>query len=184
MDIIQLKTDRLVLRQWKASDLSIFAELNASPTVMKYYPSTLNKKESNEMADKISKLISSRGWGFWAVERKDIKEFIGFVGLHEPSYDLPCTPCTEIGWRLSNKHWGKGYATEAAIKSLEFAFTHLDLPEVYSFTSVANTNSEAVMKRIGMQNLHKNFEHPIIPEGNDLREHLLYRLSKNRFNIN
>lgn len=179
---IMLETERLILRQWKESDFPVFSRINADPAVMAYYPHTLNEDESNALAHKIKELISEQSWGFWAVETKKEKEFIGFVGLHKPTYDLPVTPCVEIGWRLGKKYWGKGYATEAAFEALKFAFETLKLNEVYSFTSVVNVPSRKVMERLTMQNLEYNFEHPIIPENHPLREHVLYRITAEQWN--
>ncbi|MFC1749757.1 GNAT family N-acetyltransferase [Pseudomonadota bacterium] len=176
--VIELKTERLILRQWKKSDFQPFANMSADPAVMEYYPSTLNVAESNAMASRIKDLLSEHGWGFWAVETLDTSQFIGFVGLNSPSYDLPVTPCVEIGWRLNKASWGKGYATEAANEALKFAFDELDLNEVYSFSSVSNRKSWRVMQRLGMFDTYKNFEHPIIPEGHALREHVLYKITK------
>ena len=175
--IVELETERLKLRQWKERDLPLFAEINADPDVMEYYPSALNEAESNSMANKLKQLISERSWGFWAVETKKEKQFIGFVGLHKPAYDLPVTPCVEVGWRLEKEYWGKGYATEAARESLRFAFEELKLNEVYSFASVSNKRSWSVMKRLNMVNTGYNFEHPIIPKNHPLREHVLYKIT-------
>ena len=163
-EIIELQTERFLMRQWRKEDYSEFAKLNADSKVMEYYPSILSTEESNAMAQKIELLLSKRGWGFWAVESISEKRFMGFVGLHEPAYELPITPCVEIGWRLAKEYWGKGYATEAAKASLDFAFKKLNLPEVYSFASVSNRQSWAVMERLKMKNTNKNFEHPIIPK--------------------
>lgn len=173
-----IKTERLLLRQWKESDFEPFAAINADPEVMAFYPSILSTEQSHEMAKLFQGLIEQKGWGFWAVERLSDQAFIGFVGLHEPRYDLPVTPCVEIGWRLSKDAWGKGYATEAAKAALDFAFNELNLKQVYSFTTVSNMRSRSVMEKIGMNNTQENFEHPIIPEGHSLREHVLYKISR------
>jgi len=175
VSIIETVTSRLRLRQWKDSDFPIFSKMNASSKVMKYYPNVLNEAESNDMALKFKALIEQRGWGFWAIERLEDSKFIGFIGLHEPTYDLPVTPCVEIGWRLDKEYWGKGYATEGGRACLKIAFNNLNLPEVYSFTSLSNKKSQAVMESIGMKNTNKNFEHPMIPENHPLREHYLYK---------
>ena len=177
-EIIEIKTERLRLRQWKKQDFPAFARLNTDPEVMKYYPYRLNEEESNDMAHRFEALISYKGWGFWVVERLDEKKFMGFVGLHEPTYELPVTPCVEIGWKLAREYWGYGYATEAAKASLEAAFEKLDLPEVYSFTSVLNKKSRAVMERLGMVNMKQNFEHPKVPKDSPLLEHVLYNISR------
>lgn len=184
VNVSELETDRLLLRQWRQEDLVSFAELNADPEVMEYFPNTLTTSESNAMADKIERLILERGWGFWAVELKEKNNYIGFVGLHKPEVDLPFTPCVEIGWRLNKAYWGKGYATEAAKESLGFAFSDLGLSEVLSFTSVLNVRSQSVMQKIGMSNTHNNFEHPSLPVGHGLREHVLYKITKQQWHEN
>ena len=178
MNIIELKTERLLLRQWRSEDYTAFSKMNEEPDVMEFYPATLTQKESDAMADKIKNLIEKNGWGFWAVELIDESQFIGFVGLYEPAYILPVTPCVEIGWRLDKNYWGKGYATEAAMAALNFGFSELDLKEIFSFTSINNFKSRAVMERLNMYNTNQNFEHPIIPENNPLREHVLYKIDK------
>jgi ribosomal-protein-alanine N-acetyltransferase len=136
------------------------------------------------MADKIKSLISKRGWGFWAVEVKNNMQFIGFVGLHEPSRELPFSPCVEIGWRLSKEFWGKGYATEAAKEALKIAFNHLTIMKIYSFTSQSNARSRAVMERLNMVNTNRDFAHPDVPVGSPLRQHVLYELTKEQWNEN
>lgn len=175
-ELIQPETQRLLLRQWLPADRAPFADLNADPEVMRYFPSRLSRKESDAMADHCEALIEARGWGFWAVERKVDAAFIGCVGLHSPTAELPFQPCVEIGWRLAASAWGKGYATEAARAALEVGFEVLSLPEIVSFTAVANFRSRAVMARLGMTQDASTFEHPAVPVGSELRKHCVYRL--------
>jgi len=175
---IEHETERLKLRQWLPDDYVQFSELSADPEVMEYFPCVLSESESSSFVKKAESLISKKGWGLWAVELKSTQQFIGFVGLHNPEAKLPFTPCTEIGWRLSKKYWGNGYATEAANSSLQYAFETLKTDKVFSFTSINNYRSRAVMERLGMVNQMQNFEHPSIPKGHKLREHVLYKITK------
>lgn len=179
--LTEIKTDRLLLRQWLTDDLADFATLNSDPEVMEFLPCILNREKSDAMAEKIKGLIVENGWGFWAVEVIDSKKFVGFVGLNRPAYELPVYPCVEIGWRLAREHWGKGYATEAAKASLDFAFNELDLDEVYSFTSVFNKKSSAVMERLKMVDQHSNFNHPMVPDTSKYQEHVLYKISRRQW---
>ena len=174
-NVMEVETERLRLRHWRASDRKPFAELNSDPRVMEFLPSVIKRSESDAMADRCQALIEDRGWGFWATERKDTREFIGFVGLHVPSAPLPFQPCVEIGWRLAHDQWGFGYATEAATKVLSFAFDVLHFPEIVSFTSVRNSRSRAIMEHLRMIE-STPFEHPSLPEGHPLRPHVLYRI--------
>ncbi len=172
-------TMRLQLRQWRNTDLPKFAALNADPQVMEFMPATLSRWESDALATEIRDRIASHGWGLWAVEILGGATFIGFVGLTPPEFQAHFTPCTEIGWRLAGEHWGKGYATEAAMAACDFAFTQLDLSEIVSFTTVANTRSRRVMARLDMKHdPDDDFDHPGLPVGHPLRRHVLYRLQQ------
>lgn len=145
---------------------------------MRYFPSPLSKEASDDLARTCQALIGERGWGLWAVELPEVAPFIGFVGLHVPSAELPCSPCVEIGWRLAKAYWGQGYAPEAARAALDYAFTQLDLATVVSFTAVSNKPSEAVMQKIGMRNTQRNFMHPLVAPSDPLCEHLLYQIDR------
>lgn len=176
----QLETDRLTLRQWKREDYSDYAKLNADPAVMQFFPAVLSQQESDAQAARITQLIAEKGWGFWAVELKINGQFIGFVGLHsqDEQSGIPNAPFIEIGWRLAKEHWGKGYASEAANRALQFAFEELAAPSIYAFTSLPNTPSQKVMEKIGMTNIGQDFDHPKLPKGHHLERHCLYQISR------
>ncbi|NTY88986.1 GNAT family N-acetyltransferase [Serratia fonticola] len=181
MAITTGETPRLLLRGWQDSDLPAFAALNSDPEVMKYFPAALNRAESDAQANRIRQFMQQHGWGLWAIEVKHQAAFIGFVGLAIPGDDLPCSPCVEIGWRLSKEHWGQGYASEAARCALDIAFNTLQLSEVVFFTAEINLPSRRVMERIGMNFSGETFEHPRLPLCHPLRKHVLYRkLSPNK----
>lgn len=180
-ELIEINTHRLWLRQWRASDREFFAALNADPRVMAFFPKLLDRPESDAMADRCASLIAERGWGFWAVQVQLTGQFVGFVGLHVPSAELPFAPCVEIGWRLASDCWGKGFATEAASGVLDVAFEQLMLAEVVSFTSICNQRSQTVMRRLGMRPSSGSFVHPALPSESHLREHCLYRLTREQW---
>jgi RimJ/RimL family protein N-acetyltransferase len=174
-----LKTPRRCLRAWREADLPQFAALNADARVMELMPSLLSRDESDAMAVRIGEHFDRHEFGQWAVEVAGGAEFIGFVGLKIPQFTAPFTPCVEIGWRLAHEHWGQGYATEAAQAVLAFAFTHLRLDEIVSFTVPANARSRRVMERLGMScSPSDDFDFPTLAEGHPLRRHVLYRLSR------
>ena len=175
--MIEIRTDRLVLRSWREEDRRPFAAMNADPLVMEYFPAPLTPMESDAFADRIERHLHERGYGLWAVEISAAAPFIGFVGLADVPADLPPAPGVEVGWRLAREHWGCGYATEAARAALRFAFKSLELVEVVSFTSATNQRSRRVMERLGMSHDRSGgFDHPRLPPGDPLRPHVLYRL--------
>jgi RimJ/RimL family protein N-acetyltransferase len=174
----ELRTERLVLRAWRDSDRAPFAELNADPVVMEHFPSTLDRATSDAMVDRILDRWASGRPSPWAVEVPGGAEFIGFVGLLEPSFDEAFTPCVEIGWRLAAPSWGRGYAPEAARAALAHGFDRLGLDEIVSFTVPANANSRRVMEKLGMRHdPADDFDHPNLAEGDPMRRHVLYRLA-------
>ena len=173
-----LETKRLYLRNWQYKDSFHFYKMNSDPEVMRYLPKLLTRQESDELKETIIQGISHHGIGFWAVELKQTKRFIGFTGISPVAEeDLPCGSTTEIGWRLAKHAWGHGYATEVAKAVLKYAFYVLHLQEVVAFTATSNQRSRSVMERIGMtHNLADDFEHPALEKGNPLRNHVLYRI--------
>jgi RimJ/RimL family protein N-acetyltransferase len=176
--IVEVDTPRLRLRQWRAADRAPFAALNADPAVMEFFLSPLSRESSDASIDAWQSQLDSRGWSNWALELKASGELLGFTGLSIPRRVLPFSPCVEVGWRLARKHWGQGYATEAARAALEVGFARLDLREIVSFTTVGNVRSRAVMERIGMRDARQDFEYPGFPEGHPLRRHCLYRIAR------
>lgn len=172
----ELRTGRLVLRQWLPEDREPFAAMNADPRVMEFFPATLTRAESDEMADRIQESIATRGFGFWAVEIPSVTPFAGFIGLTAPRFEAHFTPCIEIGWRLASQFWNQGYATEGAVAALAYGFRTLKVEEIVAFTVPANVPSRHVMEKIGMiWNPADDFDHPRIPAGHPLRRHVLYR---------
>jgi len=178
-----LRTQRLVLREWRDSDLEPFAALNADPEVMRYFASVMTREQSDELACTARSGVAQRGWGLWAVEVSGGPSFIGFVGLNEPGFEAPFTPAVEVGWRLARPHWGMGYATEAALAACAFGFHELGLAEIVSFTSLINHRSQRVMQRIGMRrDPAGDFEHPNVPLG-PLKQHALFRITRTSWSI-
>lgn len=175
------ETGRLILRPWRESDLEPFSVLNADPVAMEFMRGQLDRAQSDALVRKISVGMALNGFGLWAVEVKDGAPFVGFTGLSIPSFSTRFTPCVEVGWRLLRDHWGHGFATEAARKSVELGFERFGLKEIVSFTTVANTRSRAVMERIGMsRDPADDFDHPALEEGHPIRPHVLYRLPRSR----
>jgi RimJ/RimL family protein N-acetyltransferase len=174
-----IRTARLVLRGWRDEDRAAFAALNADPEVMAHFRSTLDRATSDAEAAVMAATLEHDGWGHWAVALLDDDTFLGFTGLDVVDFPAAFTPATEIGWRFARHAWGHGYATEAARAVLAFAFDHLVLDEVVSFTASTNTRSQRVMQRLGLHHdPADDFDHPWVPVGHRLRRHVLYRLRR------
>ncbi|MFI8482537.1 GNAT family N-acetyltransferase [Pseudomonas sp. NPDC078700] len=178
-ELIQLQTQRLILRPWREDDLAAFAAMNATPEVMRHFPGCMSVQESDALALRIIQHFTDHGFGQWVVERVDQPGLIGTVGLQHVSFEAAFTPAVEIGWRLDSDHWRQGYALEATQAALRCAFTQLGLEQIVAFTVPANTPSRGLMQRLGMQHDgQEDFEHPRLPHGHALRQHVLYRLTR------
>jgi RimJ/RimL family protein N-acetyltransferase len=172
-----LETERLILRTWKESDLDAMCEINQDPMVMEYFPAIQDRMTTQKFLEKVKAHYEEHGYSLYACERKDSAECIGFIGLFIPDFQSHFTPANEIGWRLSSKHWGQGFATEGAKAVLDYAFKDLKLDEIVSFTSLENEKSIRVMKKIGLKhNSNDDFDHPKLPLDHPLCRHVLYRL--------
>lgn len=173
----ELRTERLLLRSWRDDDLAPFAAMNADPDVMRYFPATLPRTDSDALAARIRARFAEDDVGLWAVQLAG--EFVGFTGVSRVPPALPFAPSVEVGWRLARTAWGHGYATEAARAAAGDAFARGGLSEIVSFTASSNERSRAVMRRLGMvRDVAGDFEHPAVPPGHPLRGHVLYRLQR------
>ena len=160
----ELRTERLLLRRWRAADRAPFAALNADPVVMEHFPAPLTRQESDAMIDRIEAHFAEHGHGLWAVETQG--RLVGFTGLAW-QHGLPFSPALEVGWRLVADCWGLGYASEAARAALGVGLLHD--PSIVSMTALTNWRSQQVMERLGMRR-EGEFDHPRSAE-----RHVLYR---------
>ncbi|MDQ6772925.1 MAG: GNAT family N-acetyltransferase [Candidatus Dormibacteraeota bacterium] len=175
----ELRTERLLLRRWRGDDLEPFAALNADPEVVEFLPGALTRLESDALVALIERHFEQRGFGLWAVEIPGEASLAGFTGLAVPRFKASFMPAVEVGWRLARRHWGHGYATEAARAAVSYGFGTLGLAEIVSLTVPTNRRSRAVMERLGMtHDAADDFDHPNLAEGDPLRRHVLYRLRR------
>ena len=170
-----IETSRLILRQWTENDIAPFAAINRNEQVMEYFPHRLSYDETCDFYRRITDEFADSGFGLYAVELKETKEFIGYVGFHRFNFEACFSPGTEIGWRISPEYWNRGYATEAAKACLNYARHENLFDRLYSFTAVCNRRSERVMQKIGMKYV-RDFLHPALPDNHPLQKHVLYSI--------
>ena len=124
-----VETDRLLLRQWKEADFEHYAEYFADEEMAKYVGGLKNRDEAwRSMALQIGHW-ALKGFGYWAVEEKATNDFVGSVGL----WFSEGWPELELGYWLTRNMQGKGYATEAALKSREVAVDVLGAKTLVSY---------------------------------------------------
>ena len=100
---MNLRTQRLTLRRWTDDDRAPFAEMNADPAVMRYFPKVMTTQESDAMVDRVEQGFEQNGFGLWVVEIDS--RFSGFTGLNRTSFETPMGPHVEIGWRFASWAW-------------------------------------------------------------------------------
>jgi RimJ/RimL family protein N-acetyltransferase len=146
-----IETERLILRDWTEADVAPFLLHTNSPAVMRWLGGVKSEAEQREGIARIMRWQDERRFTFWVMERKADAALLGFCGLKIA--DTPGSPIegmVEIGWRLREDAWGRGYAKEAAIASLDFAFAELGAERVVAITFPGNLASWGLMERLGM----------------------------------
>ncbi len=171
---------RLGFRNWENEDIEIMAELNADAEVMEFFPATQSREQTALFIERMQTEFAEKGFCYFAVDTLDNQKLIGFIGIHEQTFEADFTPCIDIGWRLRRSAWHKGYATEGAKRVLEYAFHDLQLEKIYSLTPVINLPSENVMKKIGMTRL-RTFDFPLFKNDDRLRNCVLYEMINDNF---
>jgi ribosomal-protein-alanine N-acetyltransferase len=149
MQIPSIKTQRLILRAFEPSDAESLYQILAEEEVLRYFPNP-----APPPPEKVNKIISNQleqweqyGYAWWAVTLPPDSQFLGWCGLQF----LPETGETEVGYLLGKPWWGKGYATEAALASLYFAFNDIQhLDQIIALVHPENQASIHVIEKIGL----------------------------------
>jgi len=173
-------SERLGFRNWKTEDAAIMAEINADKEVMEFFPAIQTKDQTLLFIERMQNEFSEKGFCYFAVDHLKTNELIGFIGIHEQTFEADFTPCIDIGWRLKRSAWHQGFATEGAKRVLDYAFNSLNLQQIYSFTPEINSRSEHVMKKINMKKV-KTFDFSLFRYNDRLCKCVLYEMTKESF---
>ena len=114
---------------------------------MRYIPGGVNRSLAAAKARlaQYAAAHDSRGFSFWAVVERASGEVVGDAGfgVFRKTGDL------ELGYTFRRDRWGRGYATEAARASVEYAFAELNQTRVISLIAPDNAASIRVAERLG-----------------------------------
>ena len=145
---IILETERLILREHVLSDAQFFFTLNSNFNIVKYTGDSSFKtiEEAEKIVQYVMNQYKENGYGRWLVAEKETGNPIGWCGLkfHTDTKE------TDIGYRLLESAWGKGYATESAKACIKYGFNHFNLNRIIGDAMKENTSSINVFKKLGM----------------------------------
>ena len=165
-----IETDRLVLRAFRPADIDEYGAICADAEVMKYLGPPKTREDAWRHMAMVLGHWQLHGYGLWAVEEKATGALAGRVGLLNPED----WPGLELAWTLARHHWHRGFATEAALVALVYAFNVVKADHVISLIHPENLASVRVAERIG-----ERLERSIVFKGQPTSVYGIWRLGTN-----
>lgn len=144
----RLETARLRLREFVPEDVDALEGILGDPVTMQYYPAAFPRAEIEDWIRRNLTRYSNDGFGVWAMLLKGSGELIGDCGCYvreiEGNFEL------ELAWHVRRDLWGRGYATEAAQRCIEYAFSSLGAERIIALVRPENRSSCRVAEKNGM----------------------------------
>lgn len=152
--MMKLETERLILRKLEDADDERMYLMDSDPEVMKYLGVPVKSiEESKDAIRMIQKQYEENGVGRLAVIEKESGLMIGWSGLKLLKQPINGHVETlDLGYRFIPEFWGKGYALEAAIASLDYGFKDLNAEAIYAYADAGNTGSNHILRKLGFEN--------------------------------
>ena len=169
-----IETERLLLRRFTLDDLDEVAEIFAKTEVFWWAERRGLTREETEimLKERFIARWEEQGFGHFAVIRKSDERLLGYTGLGVPHFLPEVLPAVEIGYRFDPDAWGRGYATEASVASLDYGFGTVGLERIIAIYHIDNVRSGLVMQRLGMR-VERDTVHP--ESGEALRVYEMFR---------
>jgi RimJ/RimL family protein N-acetyltransferase len=149
---IYLETERLILRRLTGRDVENLFVLDSDPAVMRVInggkPTPREVIETETLPQLLGFYGHTPEYGLWAAIEKSTGEFIGWLSLRCDEGDLEKV---ELGYRLRQSAWGKGYATEGSQALVDKGFSELGAQRIFATTMTVNTASVRVMEKVGLK---------------------------------
>lgn len=147
-----LQTAHLTLSPLQSTDAGVLHRIYQSDGVLRYFPNP-----APPSLESVQRFIAGQqshwekvGYGNWGLHLDHRQEIIGWAGLQY----LPELDETEVGFLLDRPFWGKGYATEAALASLQFGFEQIRLDHIIALVHPDNLASRRVIAKCGLAYTH------------------------------
>jgi RimJ/RimL family protein N-acetyltransferase len=147
-DDLQLETARLILRPPRLEDLDAWAAFMADPEAARFIGGTMSRSMTWRGVMTMIGSWHAHGFAMFSVIEKATGRWIGRVGPWLPEG----WPGTEIGWSIVRDCWGRGFATEAAIATADWAFDNLGWTQIIHSIAPDNAASQQVARKLGSDN--------------------------------
>ena len=146
---IIFQSPRLYFREFTENDVYLLFELNSNPNVIKYVhePAPTLENVTNILFNSILPQYKLYIYGRWAVHLKNDNEFVGWCGLKYIKEDDEI----DLGYRIKEEYWGKGYGYEAVKTTINYGFNNLKLKRIVATALPENIASWKIMEKCGMK---------------------------------
>lgn len=143
----EIETVSLWLRRPILADILSLSGLWKNEKIRQFLGGVVSEEIINKKVTSLLEHWNQHGFGQWVVCKKD-EQIIGLCGLHYSEDGI------EISYMFFPLFWGRGWACEAALASLDFGFNVLNLPSIIAITQEANQKSCRLLEKIGMNHMN------------------------------
>lgn len=181
-----LQTERLVLHEWTEADWASFRAHTNTPACMRWLGGVADDAGWAAFRARVEQYQHDYGHTFWACTRtKDgghlAGELIGMVGFKRSQAEgEPVCGMLEVGWRLREDAWGRGYAIEAASACLAYGFETIGGDPIIAVTVAGNVASWRLMERLGMER-RADWDYRDDRFGPELNPSIVYAISRQQW---
>ena len=162
-----LETPRLILREMRHEDANALFEMDCNPNVHKYLwqKPVVNIDEVHAYIDMVRQQYMDNGIGRFVAITKDTNELIGWTGIKfvNDHVENGNTNFYDYGYRLNEKFWNKGFATESAKACIDYGFENLNLKTIIGRAISENIASIKVLEKIGLK-FEREFDFELLSE--------------------
>jgi RimJ/RimL family protein N-acetyltransferase len=147
--MIELETERLVLRPWRLDDLDALAQFYDQPDDLglKFIGGPVKRDIAWRIMCVRVGMWQLRGYGIFAVVEKASREWVGHCGLmHHVDKD---ETGPNLAYSIKINRRGRGFATEAADRVARYTFDKLLHPSVVTYIDPDNGASRRVVEKLG-----------------------------------
>lgn len=148
-NVAEFQTPRLLVRRWRDTDLPALLATYGDADAMRWVGDgrAITPEECVQWLDVTRANYARRGYGMFAVERRDTAEVVGFCGIVHPGGQ----PEPEVKYAFLRSCWGRGYATEAVVGLVAYAAGVHRLRLLTATAAPAHLASHRVLLKAGLQ---------------------------------